>query len=69
EAVEALTRGLMNKFMHMPLQALKSAARDGDAAALDAIRGMFDRECGKEKSDEGDTAGPETEPGTDKDSV
>ena len=41
EAVEALTRGLMNKFMHMPLQAMKSAAREGDAAALEAIRGMF----------------------------
>jgi glutamyl-tRNA reductase len=64
EAVEALTRGLMNKFMHMPLQALKSAARDGDAAALDAIRGMFDRECGREKGAEGHAASAETEPGT-----
>ncbi|HVT98874.1 MAG TPA: glutamyl-tRNA reductase, partial [Acidobacteriaceae bacterium] len=46
EAVEALTRGLMNKFMHMPLQALKAAAREGDAAALEAIRAMFGREYG-----------------------
>jgi glutamyl-tRNA reductase len=46
EAVEALTRGLMNKFMHMPLQALKAAARDGDAAALETIRGMFEGEYG-----------------------
>jgi glutamyl-tRNA reductase len=46
EAVEALTRGLMNKFMHMPLQALKAAAREGDAAALETIRGMFEREYG-----------------------
>jgi glutamyl-tRNA reductase len=46
EAVEAMTRGLMNKFMHMPLQALKSAARDGDAAALETIRGMFEKEYG-----------------------
>jgi len=42
EAVEALTRGLMNKFMHIPLQAMKAAAREGDAAALETIRGMFD---------------------------
>jgi glutamyl-tRNA reductase len=43
-AVEQLTRGLMNKFMHLPLQAMKSAARDGDAAALETIRGMFGKE-------------------------
>ncbi len=36
-AVEALTRGLVNKFLHPPMQALKHAARDGDAARLDAI--------------------------------
>jgi len=41
EAVESLTRGLMNKFMHLPLQAMKAAAREGDLAALDAIRSMF----------------------------
>ncbi|GGH12338.1 glutamyl-tRNA reductase [Silvibacterium dinghuense] len=40
-AVEAVTRGLVNKFLHHPLQALKSAARDGDAAAIDAIRAAF----------------------------
>jgi glutamyl-tRNA reductase len=45
EAVESLTRGLMNKFMHLPLQAMKSAARDGDAAALETIHGMFHKEC------------------------
>jgi glutamyl-tRNA reductase len=46
EAVEAITRGLMNKFMHMPLQALKAAAREGDAAALETIRAMFGRDYG-----------------------
>jgi glutamyl-tRNA reductase len=40
-AVEAVTRGLVNKFLHHPLQALKSAAREGDVAAIDAIRGAF----------------------------
>jgi len=36
-AVEALTRGLMNKFLHPPMQALKQAAREGNAARLDAL--------------------------------
>jgi glutamyl-tRNA reductase len=60
EAVDALTRGLMNKFMHMPLEALKAAARDGDGAALEAIRGMFEKDCGHR------VAGSAEEPGDDK---
>jgi len=36
-AVEALTRGLVNKFLHPPMQALKQAARDNDAARLEAL--------------------------------
>jgi glutamyl-tRNA reductase len=36
-AVEALTRGLMNKFLHPPMQALKQAARENDAARVDAL--------------------------------
>ena len=36
-AVEALTRGLVNKFLHPPMQALKQAAREGDAVRLDAL--------------------------------
>lgn len=56
-AVESLTRGLMSKFLHLPLQAMKSAAREGDAAALETIRGMFDRQCGAHKA-EGAQAGP-----------
>jgi len=41
EAVEAVTKGLMNKFLHQPLRALKSAAQHGDMAAIDAIRAAF----------------------------
>lgn len=41
-AVEALTRGMMNKFLHLPLQALKTAAREGDIATVGAIAGVFD---------------------------
>jgi len=40
-AVEAITRGLMSKFLHHPLQVLKAAARDGDAAMVEAIRAAF----------------------------
>lgn len=36
-AVEALTRGLVNKFLHPPMQALKQAAREGDSVRIDAV--------------------------------
>ncbi len=41
-AVEALTRGLVNKFLHPPMQALKQAAREGDSARLDALCDTWD---------------------------
>ena len=36
-AVEALTRGLVNKFLHPPMQALKQAARENDSARMDTL--------------------------------
>lgn len=48
EAVDSITRGLMNKFLHQPLQALKAAAREGDAAAVEAIRSAFHRAGNRE---------------------
>jgi glutamyl-tRNA reductase len=36
-AVEALTRGLVNKFLHVPMQALKQAARENDDNRVEAI--------------------------------
>ncbi|MGA2278012.1 MAG: glutamyl-tRNA reductase [Terracidiphilus sp.] len=36
-AVDALTRGLVNKLLHPPMQALKQAARENDAVRLDAL--------------------------------
>jgi glutamyl-tRNA reductase len=36
-AIDALTRGLVNKFLHQPMQAIKQAARDNDTARLDAL--------------------------------
>lgn len=41
EAVETLTRGLANKFLHAPLQALRAAAQDGDGQRLSMLRDTF----------------------------
>jgi glutamyl-tRNA reductase len=40
-AVEAMSRGLMNKMLHPAMQALKAAAREGDVARIDAIRETY----------------------------
>jgi glutamyl-tRNA reductase len=40
-AVEALSRGLVNKMLHGPMQALKTAAAEGDVARIDAIRETY----------------------------
>ena len=45
-AVEALSRGLMNKFLHPPMQALKAAAREGDLARIEAIRETYSLNAG-----------------------
>jgi glutamyl-tRNA reductase len=37
EAVEALSRGLVNKFLHAPMHALKQAARENNAARVEAL--------------------------------
>jgi glutamyl-tRNA reductase len=36
-AVEALTRSLVNKFLHPPMNALKQAARDNDTSRIEAL--------------------------------
>jgi glutamyl-tRNA reductase len=41
-AVEALTRAMMNKFLHPTLQAIKAAAAEGDVAKLESYRATFD---------------------------
>jgi glutamyl-tRNA reductase len=48
-AVDALTRGLMKKFLHAPLSAAKKAAQEGDAETLEALRRSFhiDKEPGE----------------------
>jgi glutamyl-tRNA reductase len=59
QAVDDLTRNLLNKMLHGPLTALKSAARDGDEEALLAIRkaltGDATAPSGKKGTDEGGT--------------
>jgi glutamyl-tRNA reductase len=40
-AVEALTRGLINKVLHQPLQAMKAAARNGDLTVVEAVQQIF----------------------------
>lgn len=40
-AVESLTRGLMNKFLHLPMNAIKTAALEADTVMLEAMRVVF----------------------------
>lgn len=42
QAVESLTRSLVNKIQHTPIQAIKRAAREGDRETLHVIQNMFD---------------------------
>jgi glutamyl-tRNA reductase len=47
-AVEALTRGLVNKFLHPPMQALKQAARENNQVAMDALCAAWSLPTGAE---------------------
>jgi glutamyl-tRNA reductase len=50
-AVEALTRGIINKIMHTPISTLKTAARDPESTTvIDLVRRLFNSHNeGKEK--------------------
>jgi glutamyl-tRNA reductase len=50
-AVEALTRGLVNKFLHPPMQALKQAARENDAARLESLCETWSLPAGAQNSE------------------
>ena len=59
DAVETLTRGLANKFLHAPMQALRSAAAEGDQGRVQTLRDVFhlpeqarDEEPAKQPADE-----------------
>jgi len=57
-AIEALTRGIVNKIMHTPISALKSAARDSEATTVvELVRRLFnlqEKKAAKSGSDSGD---------------
>jgi glutamyl-tRNA reductase len=53
-AVEALTRGLVNKFLHQPVQAIKAAASEGNSAGVEALREAFGGSASEESADEDD---------------
>jgi glutamyl-tRNA reductase len=54
EAVEMLTHGLVNKFLHPPMQALKLAAREDDRARLEALCEVWSLPAGKADEDKTD---------------
>jgi glutamyl-tRNA reductase len=59
-AVDSLTRGLMNKFLHMPMQALKAAAAEADTVMLEVLREVFGLPLAKEQKQQEETpASPE----------
>ena len=41
-AVDLITRSMVNKMQHAPIQAIKRAAREGDRTTLDVIQSVFD---------------------------
>jgi glutamyl-tRNA reductase len=50
-AVEALTRGIVNKIMHTPISALKTAARDAESTTVvELVKKLFDLHDAEAKS-------------------
>jgi glutamyl-tRNA reductase len=61
-AVEALTRGIINKVMHTPITTLKTAARDAEATTvIDVVRRLFNL---RDKKTESSETNQEKEAGT-----
>lgn len=57
-AVEALTRGIVNKIMHTPVTTLKTAARDAEATTVvDVVRRLFNLQEKKAAKSGGDSGG------------
>jgi glutamyl-tRNA reductase len=62
-AVEALTRGIINKVMHTPITTLKTAAREAEATTvIDVVRRLFnlrekDRESATRETGENEEKG------------
>jgi len=51
-AVEALTRGMVNKFLHPPMHALKQAAREDDQTRMDVLCETWALPVGAEQANE-----------------
>jgi glutamyl-tRNA reductase len=64
-AIEALTRGIVNKIMHMPISTLKSAAREAHATTvIDVVRRMFNlREVNPSQASPSEGRPPDSDPG------
>jgi glutamyl-tRNA reductase len=60
-AVDALTRGIINKVMHTPITTLKTAAREAEATTvIDVVRRLFNlREKERESAPPGPNNGKE----------
>jgi len=57
-AVEALTKGIVNKIMHTPVTTLKSAARESEATTVvDVVRRIFNLQDKKAAKSGGDSGG------------
>lgn len=52
-AIDALTRGIVNKIMHAPIKTLKTAARDAEATTMiDLVKRLFNLEARKKSGDD-----------------
>jgi glutamyl-tRNA reductase len=60
-AIEALTRGIINKVMHTPITTLKTAAKESEATTVvDVVRRLFNLRD-KDRDDDKDKAAPNPE--------
>jgi glutamyl-tRNA reductase len=61
-AIEALTRGIINKVMHTPITTLKSAAKESEATTIvDVVRRLFNLQV---KGRDSESAAKKDEVGT-----
>jgi glutamyl-tRNA reductase len=57
-AIEALTRGIVNKIMHTPISTLKTAARESEATTVvDLVRRLFNLQEKKAAKSGGESGG------------
>jgi glutamyl-tRNA reductase len=68
-AVEALTRGIINKVLHQPLQAMKAAARNGDLTVAEAVRQIFGLTVQSDAEPRKETAGESVSEAAERDAV